>query len=254
MFRGIYTTLSGMGVQQAKLNVTTNNLANVESKGYKREQVIAKSFQQVMIGMQSPFTEGVKPVGASHMGTAVSQVNIDMHQGDLVKTDRYTDIAINGEGFFVMQVDSEDGERESYSRDCSFYLDNDGYLVNSRGDKLLGESGPIEVGSEEFLVKQDGTVLVDNNEIDKIRLVEFEDTKYLEKEGEKYFSATDDAVIKSEMDSTVNQGFIEKSNVDVTTEMTKIIQVMRQYQAGQKIIQAYDQLLDKAVNQVGTLR
>ncbi|MBM7854230.1 flagellar basal-body rod protein FlgG [Desulfohalotomaculum tongense] len=257
MFRGIYTTLSGMDVQQARLNVITNNLANINSNGYKREHLISKTFGEYLLGYQSPHTRGTTPVGNLNMGSAVSQVVTRMDQGPLVNTGRFTDIALDGEGYYVVKVVSgPGGEQQLYTRESSFAVDNEGYLITSRGDRVLGKSGEIKIGSGEFAAAADGTITKDGKTIDQLQIVEFVDSGKLRKVGEEYFSATADAEIKNESQLTtqVRQGFVEKSNVDVVKEITDMITVLRTYEANQKMIQTQDELLGKAVNQVGRLR
>ncbi|MEG6617310.1 flagellar hook-basal body complex protein [Peptococcaceae bacterium 1198_IL3148] len=256
LFRGIYTTLSGMGVQQSRLDLITSNLANVESKGYKSDQIRTETFGEVLIHHQSPNQKGLTPVGPSNMGSAVAEVYIDMTQGDLSTSGEYTDLALDGKGFYVLQAQTEQGQQEFYSRDSSFYVDKDGYLVNTRGDKLLSESGPIKVGDKKFEVDQKGRLTIDGETRPRytLRVVEFADTRALKKEGEKYFSPTEEAEILPSTETKVLQGVIESSNVDTTVEMTNMIQVMRTYQAGQRLMQAHDELLNKAANQLGSLR
>jgi flagellar basal-body rod protein FlgG len=245
-----------MGVQQARLDLITSNLANVESKGYKSDQIRSETFGDILISHQSPNQKELTPVGPSNMGSAVAEVYIDMSQGDLSTTAEYTDIALDGKGFYVLQVETDDGTKEFYSRDSSYFVDKDGYLVNSRGDKLLSESGPMQVWDNKFEVDLEGRLTIEGESSPryKLRVVEFADTRELKKEGEKYFSPTEDAEIISGTETKVLQGVIETSNVDTTVEMTNMIQVIRSYQASQKLIQAHDELLGKAVNQVGSLR
>lgn len=254
MLRGIYTTLSGMGNQQAMLDVVTNNLAHVESKGYKREQVVNSTFANILVSMQSPYKKGLTSVGASGMGTAVATVSLDMDQGRLNETGTYTDFALVGDGFYVFQVETPAGTKELYSRDSSFHVDSAGFLVNSRGDRLLSQSGPIEVKDSKFSVTLDGKVQIEGGGEHQLRIVEFGNPKALKKEGEKYFSASAGAQMRDAATTEVRQGVIEESNVDVTDEVTNMIQALRSYQAGQKLMQAHDEMLDKAINQVGTLR
>jgi flagellar basal-body rod protein FlgG len=243
-----------MGNQQARLDVVTNNLAHVESKGYKREQVVNSTFANMLISMQSPYKKGLASVGTSGMGTAVATVSIDTNQGRLNETGEYTDLALVGDGFYVFQVQTAAGTKELYSRDSSFHVDSDGFLVNSRGDRLLSESGPIEVKDQKFSVTLDGKLQVEGGAEYQLQVVEFGNIQALKKEGEKYFLPTAGAQIRDAEATEIRQGLIEESNVDVTDEMTNMIQALRSYQAGQKLMQAHDEMLDKAINQVGTLR
>lgn len=248
MFRGIYNSLTGMGVQQARLDVISNNLANLNTSGYKGEQVISRTFGQVMLGHQGPLTRGINGVGPTNMGSVVSRVVTNLDQGQLVSTGNFTDLALVGDGYFMVQV----GERELYSRDSALSVDGEGYLINSRGHRVLSDRGHVKVDSEEFTVNPDGTVLAQDQEY-RLRLVEFADNSKLEKVGENYFAASEEAE-EVTVTTQIQQGFVERSNVDVIKEITDMIAVMRSYEASQKIIQAQDEMLNKAVNQVGSLR
>lgn len=254
MLRGLYTTLSGMGNQQARLDIVTNNLAQVESKGYKREQLVNSPFAEMLVGMQSPYQRGLSLVGTSGMGAAVTTVTVDLNQGALKETGDDTDLALVGDGFYVFQVQTPTGVEELYSRDSSFHVDREGYLANSRGDRLLSQTGPIQVRDDHFSVSTDGRMQIEGGGEHQLRMVEFGNPEALVKVGEKYFSAPANAQLTPASETEVWQGVYEQSNVDVTDEMTNMIQALRSYQAGQKLMQAYDEMLDKSINQVGTLR
>ena len=248
LFGGIYTALSGIGVQHARLNVLANNLANVNSYGYKSERVLPKTFGEVWVVARGPYIKGKQVVGKTNMGCVVAEIVTDYSQGQLVKTGVFTDLALNGQGFYVVQ---RDGKR-LYTRNSSFSINEEGYLVTALGDPLLDEKGnAIYVGSSEFSVQHDGTVLIDGEAVAKILVVDFEDVNALKKEGHMYFSA--DASEKA-ANAKVMQGFIERSNVNLVNEMTDMLSAARTYETLQKALKTHDRLLDKAINQVGVLR
>ncbi len=254
MFRGIYNALSGMNVQQARMDVISNNLANVNTNGYKSEQVLSKTFGEVLLSYRGPLAKGTANVGTTNLGTVVSQVPVNQAQGQLVSTEKLTDLALEGRGFFVVQRESADGQ-QLYTRNGSFSVNSEGYLITAQGDLVLGDSGPIKVGSEEFTVDEDGRVSADGKQIAVLKVVGIDAAgqEQLQKVGENYFAAQGN-LETAEDKPKVRQGYIEKSNVDVVNEIVSLLSVQRSYEAGQKIIQAQDELLGKAVNQIGTLR
>ncbi len=248
--RGIYNILSGMNVQQARLDVITNNLANVNTNGYKSEQVLSKTFGEILLGYRGPLHKGTAVVGNTNLGTVISQVAVNKKQGQLVSTGNFTDLALEGPGFFVVSADGE----QLYTRNGSFSVNSEGYLVTAQGYLVQGESGPIKVGDQEFTVTEEGTLLVDGKQIGKLSIVgvDPEDESGLRKVGENYFAAN--GSLQTGEKPKVRQGYVEKSNVDVLNEMINLINAQRSYEAGQKLIQAQDELLGKAVNQIGSLR
>ena len=126
-------------------------------------------------------------------------------------------------------------------------------LVTSEGYAVLGENGPIVLQEGEFTVSEDGTIAQDGEIIDKLLITEFQDTSALRKHGNNLVRVVEGAVA-TEFTGTVQQGFIELSNVNIVREMVDMITVMRLYEANQKMLQAMDGTLEKAVNQVGTVR
>jgi len=259
MNRGIFTAASGMGVLQARMDTVSNNMANVDTTGFKQDKVEPASFPEMMlqerkrVSVASRVFNTWEQVGAASQGCLVAGLYTDYSNGVLNETGKETDLALTGGGFFAFEVQGSGGTRVLYSRDGELHLNNEGYLVNSRGDKILSEEGPVQVGAGSFTVSQDGTLTdSDNNQV-KLMVVDFFDKNKLVKEGENYYSSPDGSRAAA-ADTGVKQGYLENSNVDVTVEMISMIEIMRAYEAGQKIIQAQDELLGQAINQVGTVR
>ena len=255
MLGGIYNALSGMGVQQAKLDTITSNLTNVNTLGFKSEQAISQTFGQVLRGHQGPQTNGINIVGKTNMGSVISRVVVNQAQGQLIQTGNNLDLALDGAGFYTVQVASEQGApRQLYSRNSSFSINRDGYLITSQGDLLLDVAGKaIPLGQAEFTVNPDGTIVTDENQF-RLMITEFANPEQLKKTGEGYFSRTDELEQLATVTTQIRQGFVEKSNVDVVNEMTGMIAALRSYEATKKLIQAHNELLGKVISQVGTLR
>lgn len=262
MLRGLYSATAGLDVQQAKIETISNNLDNASTPGFKKEEILLQSFPEHLLiqqgGLRSkggvPLPESPPRIGTMAAGVLVTETVTDHSQGEVQETGKDTDIMINGPGFFTVQASAPgDPERICYTRSGAFRIDQEGYLTDGGGNRILGEAGEIEVGSGKFKVSSDGTVEVDGTVVDRLLLVEFDDPGILVKEGEGMFTAPPESVRQAAA-TTVSQGFLEMSNVNVGDEMVSLVSVMRTYEANQRIIQAYDEILSKAVNQVGTIK
>lgn len=196
-------------------------------------------------------TNPLNVIGNISPGVHVDEIRTDFTQGHLDPTGNSTDLAIQGNGFFAIDVNGE----ERYSRDGSFTLDSEGFLVNKDGHKVLGEKGFIKIEGKHMSINEIGEILLDGNIVDKLRLVDFEDYKALRKEGDSLYMALNDdwPDNQKEFKGVVNQGFLEGSNVNSIKEMVDMISMLRSYEANQRLIKAHDELLGRAVNDVGKL-
>lgn len=257
MLRGLYITMNSLNVQQAKLNNVSNNLANQSTTGYKRNAMVDSQFSEALQLALENKGPGARrqAIGEGSLGNLIAQVHIDYRPGPLTETGNATDLALEGKGFFV--VENEAGE-QLYTRDGSFEINAEGTLVNNEGYPVLGEGGPITLeDTENLTIKGDGTILVgwgeETEEIDRLQIVEFADPSLLRKADGNYFEDPE-GTAESAMATKVNQGWLEKSNVDPIQEMINIIPVSRIYESSQKLVQISDELLDKAINQVGRVK
>ncbi|TEB11138.1 flagellar hook-basal body protein [Pelotomaculum propionicicum] len=262
MLRGLYSAATGMDVHQVKVESISNNLMNASTPGYKKEEVIVQSFpEQLLIQQGGRRNKGgaassnlSQQIGTMGSGVLLSGVVIDHSQGEVQETGNDTDIMINGPGFFTVQsVQPGEPERIFYTRNGSFRVDQEGYLTDAVGNRILGEVGQINVGSAKFKVSSDGKMEVDGTVVDTLRLIEFDDPGSLTKEGEGLFTAPPGGG-RQAASTTVSQGFLEMSNVNVTDEMINLVSAMRTYEANQRVIQTFDEILSKSANQVGTIK
>jgi len=245
-----------MANEQKRLDVISNNLANSATVGYKKEGVTSQSFDEqlaIKIKDKSEPYYGERIIGSMSLGVKIGEVYTDYTGGSLRETENTFDLAIDGEGFFQVAVTNRDGETNlRYTRAGGFHMTSDGYVVNSEGNHLQGESGDVLVPTDagEILVDIDGSIYADGEYVDRILLHDFEDYNYLKKYGDVMYEPVDGAV---EKDATglIRQGFTEQSNVNVISEMVNLIAITRAYEANQKVIQSVDQTLDNAVNSVG---
>ncbi|MBN1525156.1 MAG: flagellar hook-basal body protein [Spirochaetales bacterium] len=279
MLRGLYTGASGMIAQMHRMDAVSNNLANVDLIGYQRDTAVSKAFPEMLIrrsnddGMYNfPFgsVDTMPIVGKLGTGTEINEVFTVFEQGAMKPTENVFDFALDGKGFF--SVETTDGER--YTRNGSFLLNPEGYLVTKSGDFVLGEQGPIQLQKYNFVIDQDGVLyrdptyagdaarLVSMNEvkwenierIDRLKIVNVEETRYLQKQGNSYWNTTRDSgpaeIVPEDDRPKVIQAFLEASNVNPVTEMVQMIQLNRAYEANSKTMQTHDALAGKLVNEV----
>jgi len=254
MIRGLYSAAAGLGVQQEKLDVVSHNLANVSTAGYKKDTAIMGAFFEFLVEKRDPaqvISEPEKVIGSAGIGAAVVDVVTNLEPGPLQQTGNATDFAIAGDGFFNILLA---GGQVVYTRDGSFKVDAGGNLVTSSGDRVLGENGPIVLSRNDFLVRNDGAILSGGNVVDRMVITGFGNKAGLKKAGNNYFSALPGANPVAVEKPAVKQGCLEKANTDLVGEMTGLIEALRLYQLNQRILRAQDELLAKAVTQIGTVK
>jgi flagellar basal-body rod protein FlgG len=259
MIRGLYTSGWSLLANSKKMDVVSNNLANVDTNGYKRDAVIFETFPELLTKRINDTASRSNPsgrVGNMQLGSDVGEIFTYYEPGKLMKTDSGLDMAIqnSNSAFFTVGVPDEEGNiTEYYTRDGSFVLNAGHQLVTKEGYLVLGENGPISLESEDFSVKDDGTIVQNGEAIDRLAIRDFTDTGALRKIGANLVEKTDEAQ-EQEFKGVISQGFLEGSNVNIVREMVDMITVMRSYEANQKLLQFHDNTLDKLVNQVGSLR
>ncbi|UCC78321.1 MAG: flagellar basal-body rod protein FlgF [Candidatus Zixiibacteriota bacterium] len=240
MIKGIYTSASGMLPRILKQETFANNMANVNTPGFKKDGVFLQVLDEV----------SRKEIITDHPWEVpmIDDVYIDFSQGDLEKTDANTDLAIDGDGFFAIQT----GSGTMYTRSGDFSLSPQGILVDKNGNPVLTDAGPLTLQSDSFTVGDDGTVTVNEFAVGRIKIVDFEKPYQLKKVGDSYLAPVDPSIAEQQStDHRIRQGYLEKSNVNVVEVMVDMLSSFRAYEAGQKAIQAQDETLDKAVNDLG---
>jgi len=277
MVRGIYTAASGMLSQEHNLDTIANNLANMDQTGYKRDTTVFKSFPELLLRRVNDdgvvkFPLGsydrMPVIGVVGTGVETNEVFTEFEQGAVRGTENPFDFALDGQGFFTVQT--QDGLR--YTRNGSFLIDKDSYLVTKDGNYVLGENGPIQIKQNNFSVSEQGAIVAnmdlqgdksrlvsyaendwkDTQTLDKFMIVEFRQPRALKKQGNSYYRPTEEAMPAYPASNVkVQQGFIEMSNVNPVREMTRMIEVQRTYEANQRILQSHDQELGKLINEVG---
>src|SRR4051812_2555698 len=241
--------LSRQMTLERQMDVVANNVANVNTTGYKADQSL---FQEYL-------TSGAHQDNFSGKDRRVSYVTDratyhDFAQGAAEPTKNPLDIAIDGKGFLVVQTAG--GER--YTRDGGLQMNSQGQLVTAAGNPVLGTSGPIvfQPTDHDINVSPDGTVTVveGNGRTDslrgKLRLVSFTDAQKLLKEGSNLYSAGAGDAAQPDLKSSVQQGYIEKSNVNAVAEMSRMIEVTRAYTQIATMLQQESDLHKSAIEKL----
>ncbi len=259
MVKGLYTAYTGMLNQQYRMDVLTNNLANVTTTGYKKEGATGQAFNEMMADKIDDLTDkDPRRLGHVSLGVKIGETYTDYSQGAFRVTDNDLDLAFDGDGFFAISYTSKAGETSvKYTRDGAFSMLQDGTLVTKDGDYLLSDSNNptsyIRIDpAVDFTVDYTGAIWQNEQIVGNIDLVDFENYDFLEKFGENLYQPVDGAV-KTASNARIEQGVLEMSNVNSVYEMVEMISVSRAYEANQKVIQAIDNDLDKAANQLGKI-
>lgn len=255
MIRGLYTSATAMLVQQNRMDVIANNISNADNNGYKRDGVISNCFDDTLTRRLNDRTqiEGTRianSVGVMNLGAYTSEVYTDFSKTNLKQTDAPLDIALDEEGYFIINTIDKNGDTvEKYTRDGSFTLGADGSLMTKEGNYVQGINGNIVLPTGDTIVNEMGEIYVNGEYIDSLRITAFEDNKELRKGENNLITANEDAV-QTAYTGNILQGFLEGSNVDSIQEMVDMITVMRNYETNQKLVQIADQTLSKVINEV----
>lgn len=237
MNRGIYPILSGALAQERQMQVFSNNVANVNTAGFKQDESMFRSLVARSMGhIPSGIDERVF-VSAQGLKTV-------LESGRLRKTGNPYDMAIRGSGFF--EIKTAQGPR--YTRNGVFHLDGQRRLVTEMGDPVMGQRGPIKLEEGAVEVSPGGAIQVNGQEAAKIKVIEFADNRPPQKSENGLFVGDRPRPSK---DAVVEVGYVEESNVNALTEMVKLIQGMRMYESAEKLIQTFDRMTELAVQDVG---
>ena len=254
MYQGFYNLVSGMLTQNRDLNTISNNMVNIQTPGYKSDTMLARTFDEEMLIRTGTVSKG-NPTELATSAKIVSaqQTYVDYTQVSLRETDSIYDFALSGNGFFCIRT--PEGER--YTRNGSFSVDEDGYLIlNELGQVLSEDNQPIQVTSENFSA-DGGTFRLDGDVFGTLKVVDFADYDQLHKEDNGLFS-TNQAQIEA-MDEVgggetgILWKVIEKSNVNMVEEMTAMMSSQRALQSAAQVLKMYDQMLGKASTDIGRL-
>lgn len=254
MIRGLYTSVSGLIALQNDQEVTTNNIANINNTGYKKRELTKSSFDDVMISNRQKVVgdKNVRnDIGTLSLGVKVNDVESIFTQGTLKSTDNATDFAIDGRGFFVAQ----NGDKEVYTRDGNFKINNQGYLITNDGSQVLGtnlatgQREPIYIGNSKFSLDAENNINIEGiGTTHKLLTADFTNYKNFEPIGDNY-STIDSPIYDAKVN--VRQYFLEGSNVDPSAELIKLMEIKRQFETNQKFVKMQDETVQKAASELG---
>lgn len=256
MIRSLYTAVSGMITLENRQNTITNNMSNANTIGYKSENLSVKSFDEVYIQNKDKILAGknvTQRLGSLSLGAEIDTVETAFTQGTLKDTGKMTDFAISGRGFFTVQR----GNDTVYTRDGNFLVGNDGYLMTTTGDRVLGVNNatgnmePIYVGNQDFALDRNNVINVNGRATHSLALADFQDYGTLEKLGDNYYGG-ENPIFNTQV--VVSQGFVESSNVNITNEMVNMLTNTRSFETNQKFVSMLDETLSKAANEIGAVR
>lgn len=255
--RGLYTSAFGMLAGQTQLDVVSNNLANASTYGFKRDTAVVSSFQDMLLQRYHDGKGAAPQVGPLGLGAFVAQTSAHLTDGGLMQTGNPLDVALLGNGFFT--VKTPNGIR--YTRQGNFTQDQNGMLVTPQGYPVLANGQPVGQPKAKLSINDQGQVLSNGVPQGKLDIVTITQVGGLKKEGAGFYvkvppsqstvAATPVAKRDPRGEYQIRVGYLESSNVAPVTEMVNMISIMRSYEANQKAIQAQDETLAKAVNEVG---
>ena len=245
MIRGWYIGSSGMNAQQNRLDTISNNLANVDTAGFKKDVSVSKSFPELLVRrtkadgvLQNPFgsSDAAPIIGKLGLGVETNENFTEFEQGSFRVTDEPTDFALDGQGFFA--VETPLGER--YTRNGNFIVGKEGILETKDGQiNAMEDDGTDEI-------------------VDRMKIVRFDNERYLKKMGNSLWCPTDVSgnayIAEGGERPRALQGLMETSNVNVVEEMVRMIEVNRAYEASQKTIQSEDSMMSTLWNKVALAR
>ncbi len=245
MSGGMYLAAAGALVQQLRLEVLANNVANISTIGYKGDRSIFQIPQETEPQTFETSIEGVQPLSpyAPPFATVV-----DFSQGAIRQTGNPLDVAINGSGFFSIQTP----EGVQYTRQGNFTLDSNGVLITPDGFPVLGEGGELTLEEGTVEIDLQGGVYLDGDEVGRLQITDFSNRETLKKAGNGRFVGSEETISAEPPESTtLSQGYLEAANVNPVRAMTEMIETSRAFEAYQKVIQSADEATSTSINDVG---
>lgn len=272
MFRGFYTAASGMIAQQRRTELLTNNMANANTPGYKTDKSSLRAFPEMLLSRLDEYGKLAKipsytTVGSLNTGVYMQETIPNFVQGDLQETGNKTDLALldifvpgnqgaNSKGTVFFAVQGPNGIR--YTRNGNFAVNGLGYLTTADGLNVLDTNGnPIRVQTDNLKIDEQGRIFDNGEYVAQLGVSYAANPDSLVKEGDGLYRLDNgtlpNAFQVNNIRFRIQQGFTERSNVDAAQTMTDMLAAYRAYESNQKVLQAYDRSMDKAVNEVGRI-
>ena len=284
MFRGLYTATSGLMAHNRKQQILTNNLANANTPGFKQDQTVLRAFpNQLIKAMEAGNTSqngtkipsGHKTIGTLTTGVYAQEGIPSFTQGAIKETGNSTDISLLSDllptnpdtqkkGTLTFAVGLDNGQIR-YTQNGQLSVNPNGFLTTTEGHNVLNQNlQPIQVNSKEFTVQENGQiVLQDGTANNRLWVGYTEEPEQFVKEGQGLLlwggnpeaapQFIEQVELLNNAGTFLKQGFVEQSNVDLTVTMTEMMNTYRGFESNQKVIQAYDRSMEKAVNEIGRI-
>ena len=242
----LYQAASALNAHARWQEVITENLSSSSIPGYKRQDL---SFAAVQAGMMSP----TAMAGSQPFSLTRASISTNFQPGELQMTSSKTDVAIEGSGFFAVQMANGS---TAYTRDGGFQLNSQGQLTTKQGYPVLGEGGPVQLDlsdSSPITISAKGEISQGTEVRGRIKVVDFDQPQLLTQAGAGYFVAQNPNLVPQEVaEPTIRQGFIEASNAATVSEMANLITVMRGFEANQRVISMQDERMNRAISELGS--
>ena len=260
MLRGVYSSVSAMLQLQAKQSITTNNIANANTTGYKTETMVEKPFPEYMVNNKDSYKDGVankQNIGGLSFGVKIDDTITSFEQGALIADESDTSFALIGDGFFT--ITDRDGNT-AYTRDGVFKITTDGYLMTNAGHLVQGinlRTGalePIYIGdAKEVLINPENNLVLDNVVSYRFNIVKPNNYDNFKLEGDNLYYGGDGVTAVNNTSYTLKQRYKEGSNVDIVTETANLMTTLRAFEANQTVVKAFDSTMDLVANQIGRI-
>lgn len=242
MENSIYIALSQQSALQREMNVVANNIANMNSPGFKGQASLFLSYIEKIEGQDLRDPKLRKMAFVNDYGTVTN-----FAPGPIAPTGNPLDVALNGDGYLVIQR----GENRFYTRNGHLQLDAQRRIVNTNGDLVLGQNNqPIQLpeNDSDLVITNDGTIANAAGPINKLQIVRFERPQFVEPVGDTLFKTTEPEIPAT--DTAIKQGYLEGSNVNAIKSMTEMIEVQRAYERANQIVQQEHERLRKASERI----
>ncbi len=235
MPEGLSIAAMGMTGDMQRLDAISQNLVNGLTPGFKRGIAVGTSFSALVMGN-----------GMFSASVPANSTLPDMKPATVRFTGNVLDVAIENAGFFEVRHDGQ----AYYTRQGNFTLDASGRLVTQAGHAVSGSSGEILLGTAKPGIDAQGNIVEDGKPVAQLKLVRFANPSLLQRSGDGLF-LQGSAVIDAEGATRVRQSHLEVSNVNTAAEMVRLIETMRHFEAGQKVIQMIDAMNERAISKLG---
>ncbi|MDR3077022.1 MAG: flagellar hook-basal body protein [Synergistaceae bacterium] len=268
MFRGIYAGTSAMLVQEKMLDVVGNNLANVDTSGFRGRVAVNKSFPEVLMDRVErytvvdealneelkerkffPYVRGRTSIGTISMTNVLSETTMSTERGPIQWTDNPTDVVLDNDEFFVVE---DSGGNTFYTRSGHFQNEQ-GQLATHDGEFVMGDGGRITLGeATKISIGENGQVMADGEPVGTLQVVRFETPTYLHNVGKSLLAETAESGAPQAVgDAHIISGGLERSNVQVVTEMVRMIEANRAFEAAGRAVTIQDELSGRLFTSVG---